>query len=83
MKIKITGPVHHDGKALSVGDVVNLAESVANALVAAGAAELEGKQKAATVPAAPTSNQTSPTGQSDDEQGDGAGPAILDQGEQQ
>lgn len=84
MKIKITGPVHHDGKALNVGDVVNLPEPVVNALVSSGAAELEGKQKAATVSATPASSQTSPAGESNEEQGDGTGPVSLSQqGEQQ
>lgn len=51
MKIKIIGTVEHDGKRLEAGDSVNLPDRVARELVAAGAAELDGKQKAAPTPA--------------------------------
>ncbi|KQW96973.1 hypothetical protein ASC94_09200 [Massilia sp. Root418] len=47
MKIKILGPVEHDGKRLEAGDTANLPDRVARELVAAGAAEPDGKQKAA------------------------------------
>lgn len=46
MRIKLISPVEHDGKRLEVGESVNLPDRVARELVAAGAAELDGKQKA-------------------------------------
>lgn len=48
MKIKIVSPVHHDGKTLEVGETVNIPDRAARDLVCAGAAEVEGKQKAAS-----------------------------------
>lgn len=48
MKIKIVSPVQHDGKTLEVGETVNIPDRAARDLVSAGAAEAEGKQKAAS-----------------------------------
>jgi hypothetical protein len=47
MKVKIVSPVDHDGKRLEVGESINLPDRVARELLAAGAAEADGKQKGA------------------------------------
>lgn len=44
MKVTIIQPVRHDGKRLNVGDVVDLKEAPALALVACGAAEEQAKK---------------------------------------
>jgi hypothetical protein len=54
MKIIVTSPVEHDGKALVAGAEVDLPEQVAEALVAAGSAEVKApatKAKAKTAEA--------------------------------
>jgi len=52
MKLVINSPVEHDGKALEVGDSVDLPKQFAEALIAVGAAaETVGKSKAKAEPA--------------------------------
>lgn len=53
MKVTILQPTRHDGKRLAVGDVVNLSEPAAKALIACGAAEEGGSSKKAPPAEAP------------------------------
>lgn len=66
MKVKIVSPVHHDGKSLEVGETVSLPDRAARDLVSAGAAEVEGKQKAAA-----SDGGDLPAGSGDASNGDG------------
>ena len=45
MKVTILTPVRHDGKALDMGDVVDLDKKAAQALIDCGAAENGGSVK--------------------------------------
>lgn len=47
-KVKITGPVEHDGKLLAIGKTVELPDDAVEALIHAGAAELPTGKPAAT-----------------------------------
>jgi hypothetical protein len=53
MKIVITSPVEHDGKAIEIGDTPDLPKEPAEALIAAGAALKAGKSEPAAPPLAP------------------------------
>lgn len=46
MKVVISSPVEHDGKALKVGGEIDLPKEAAEALVALGAAEVPAGRKA-------------------------------------
>jgi hypothetical protein len=50
MKVTILEPTRHDGKRLSVGDVVDVSKAAALALIASGAAEEGGSVKKAQAP---------------------------------
>lgn len=58
MKVVITQPVRHDGKRLNVGNVADLNEAQALALVACGSAELQAKKPRASTTTDPDPVQT-------------------------
>ena len=78
MKILILSPVHHDDKALDVGDKVDLPAKAAEALIAAGAAEAMqgGSRRAAQEPATGDVDQQLTSGAAPSEQvpGDDSAP---------
>ena len=76
MKVVITQTVRHDGKRLSVGDVVDLKEAQAQALVACGSAELQAKKPRAAASTEPDPDTVQTPAQPDGSEAAAAGTAT-------